>query len=153
MTRLGLDHTGLRTEGAPPQAFGMVVFIVGFWVLLNSLVFVGMHYKVVKGLNISFADMLSLVLINVGMICYVIYATANVRAELRKKYMIPASRCYDAEDLLYSGFCTPCTISQMTRHTTSYDEYQASCCSKNGLVTDKDGEPVTKVHQGSYKIW
>mmetsp|Transcript_12379 Transcript_12379/g.23204 ORF Transcript_12379/g.23204 Transcript_12379/m.23204 type:complete len:311 (+) Transcript_12379:146-1078(+) len=41
--------------------------------------------------------------------------------------------CDVVEDYCVSCFCTPCSVSQMSRHTASYDTYEGSCFSSNGL--------------------
>ena len=53
-------------------------------------------------------------------------------------------------DVLYSIFCTPCTLSQMASHTVDYDETQAKCCSKTGLSpSDNSGHSMIAAHSPS----
>jgi Cys-rich protein (TIGR01571 family) len=54
----------------------------------------------------------------------------NLRVTVREKYAIPAR---DYEDCTCSVFC-PCLVAaQMLRHTTDYDAYPATCCTKRGI--------------------
>jgi hypothetical protein len=41
--------------------------------------------------------------------------------------------CGEMEDYCLGGFCYPCVVSQMNRHTAMYDTYEGECCSSNGL--------------------
>ena len=61
---------------------------------------------------------------------------ARTRRSIRDAYEIPESfdaDCLGWEDQLLSVFCTPCTVSQMGRHTADYNTYRASCWSETGL--------------------
>lgn len=67
---------------------------------------------------------------------YSIYALMKTREFVRIKYSISEGRFGAFEDLLYSIFCSCCTVAQMARHTGEYETYKGTCLSQNGLPED-----------------
>jgi Cys-rich protein (TIGR01571 family) len=137
MTRLGVDFLGQQPPSIPQtgpwSTWEMMKLILSFWVFLNVLVLTGLGIKIVADLGISGADLSSLIIVNLLMFSYSIYATAAVRGSLREKYRIREHRFRDMEDCLCATFCMPCTICQMGRHTVSYEEHEGACFTKSGI--------------------
>ena len=92
-------------------------------------------------------------MVNVGMFVYIVYAASNTRAIIREKYMIRESCCGDMEDIVFTAVCMPCSISQMGRHTVSYEEHTGLCCSDTGLEDGIEADITARHHVGSYRIW
>jgi PLAC8 family len=85
-------------------------------------------------MELSVADWIALGLVNAAMFGFVVFVTQSTRNSVRERFMIREQCCCsDLEDLWCSTICLPCTICQMHRHTANYDDYEAVCCSKNGL--------------------
>lgn len=142
MTRMKFDYLGRPT--APKSgatAFRMTQVIVLFWILVNLAVFSGFHMKWKHDMELSNFDIAAVILVNVVMLVYAIFATSSTRSSLREKYMIREHRFYDLEDCFCATFCMPCTICQMNRHTASFVEYDAVWCSETGLP---DGVDIDK---------
>ena len=79
----------------------------------------------------------------------------RTRTQIRKRYEIQATLidaamerggcshledsvpfgCDVVEDYCVSCVCTPCAVSQMSRHTASYETYEGSCFSSNGMTS------------------
>lgn len=133
-TRLELDFLG-RPLTAPRMMHNrsMVLLITGFWLAMNMFLFMGYNYKWSQNLELSVPDLAACGMVNVAFWCYIVFVTQSTRYSLRQKFMIREEQCYDLEDLCCATFCLPCTVSQMSRHTADYDNYEAVCCSKNGL--------------------
>merc|ERR1740136_97614 len=80
---------------------------------------------------------------------YVVLIVARVRSHMRKRYSLPPTvhrilphdnpRCgfsedrYVVEDYCLPLVCSPCTISQMGRHTAMYETYEGAYFSSTGL--------------------
>jgi Cys-rich protein (TIGR01571 family) len=113
--------------------------IVVTWLALNALLFGAYNLKWSRGIELTHADWLSLLIVNAAMLFFGFYVTTNTRAALRTKFHIPEKRCYDLEDFYCGTFCMPCSICQMLRHTADYDNYDAECCSKFGVTPEATG--------------
>jgi Cys-rich protein (TIGR01571 family) len=137
MTRMGFDFLGRPAHDIPKKGIwstrGMINTILSFWVFLNGVVLVGMNVKRSNGFDVSSADLTALVIVNLVMLCYLVYTTMATRLSLRARYIIRESRFYDMEDGLSAACCLPCTISQMGRHTASYEDHDGVCCNDTGL--------------------
>jgi len=75
-------------------------------------------------------------------IAFCIILIRNVRAHVRAKYNIPESEnsCRPGcEDVCCSLFCPCFAVSQMMRHTSDYNEYRGTCCSRTGLEGSAPG--------------
>eukprot|EP00934_Nitzschia_sp_Nitz4_P006189 Nitzschia sp. Nitz4//scaffold81_size91200//22870//24707//NITZ4_004980-RA/size91200-snap-gene-0.29-mRNA-1//-1//CDS//3329558692//6179//frame0 len=158
LTRMGLDFTGQPPEGFLPRhglwsTRGTIACIVGFWIALNVIVFLGFRVKYTEGVPISGGDVASIVLINGGMFAYVVYAVSNARSHIRNKYLIREKGCRDLEDILLAGAAMPCTLAQMGRHTAQYDDYEAVCCNDTGLPEGVESDITSRTHTGSYRLW
>lgn len=133
-TRIGLDFLGrqIGTSSKFTNRF-MMLFVIGNWALINLFLIFGYQFKWSRGLDLSMADIMACVLVNVSMLGFVVFVTQSTRNSIREKFMIREQRCYDLEDIVCASLCLPCTVGQMTRHTANYDDYEAVCCSKTGL--------------------
>jgi Cys-rich protein (TIGR01571 family) len=133
-TRLNLDFLGRpeHTQGGLSNRITMFIVTL-FWLCMNGVLFTGFDYKWSQRMELSYADWSALALVNLSMFGFVVFVSQSTRSSLRERFMIREQRCYDLEDLWCSTFCLPCAISQMHRHTANYDDYEAICCSKNGL--------------------
>lgn len=132
--RISLDFLGrprFGDEGMSNRA--MVLTVVGFWTLTNLGLFAVCNLKWFHGLELSIADVIAIVMINIAMFGFIVFVTQSTRSSLREKFMIREERCFDLEDLFCATVCLPCTVGQMARHTANYDDYEAVCCSKTGL--------------------
>jgi Cys-rich protein (TIGR01571 family) len=138
MTRMGFDFMGRPAAHDIPKkgiwsTRGMIITIISFWLFLNGVVFVGINVKRLTGFVVSSADLTALVIVNLFMLCYVVYTTMATRVSLREKYLIRENRFCDMEDSMYAACCLPCAISQMGRHTASYEDHAGVCCNDTGL--------------------
>ena len=120
MQKLDLDYTGRPAKNLPKNGLwstgGIISSIIKFWIGLNVLVFLGIFIKLKSGTGVSVADILSVAMINGGMMTYTFIAVSSTRANLREKYLIGTERCSEMEDGLLTTFCMPCAVSQMARH-------------------------------------
>ena len=136
-TRVGLDFMGRpREEGVPsPQLPNRTVLLVilSSWVFMNGALLAGYNFKWSRGLDLSLADISAIGLVNLVMFAFVVFVAQSTRNSVREKFLIRENRCSDLEDIYVSALALPCAISQMSRHTANYDDYEAVCCSKTGL--------------------
>ncbi|GKY96859.1 hypothetical protein MPSEU_000645000 [Mayamaea pseudoterrestris] len=146
-TRVGLDFLGRPLEeGAPPPVPNRTTLLTVLvsWFLMNIGLMAGCNYKWSRGLNLTFADISAIALVNFSMIAFLVFITQSTRSSIREKFMIREHRCSDLEDIYVSTIALPCTIAQMSRHTANYDDYEAVCCSKTGLPA---GVRVNQCHE------
>ena len=158
MTRMGTDYVGLPPKVVLDKGLystrGMALMIFGLWLSLNIFFVCAFFIKKNTATPISKADIVSCVGVNLGMYIYVVYATANARAVLRRRYQIKEFCCGDdVEDVVCAVACMPCVVSQMGRHTVSYIEHRGVCCSETGLEPGVMAELTARSHQGSYRVW
>lgn len=137
MTRLKYDFLG-RPRTEDHSSFAVMSSIVIMWITLNAAIFAAYNFKWSQRMELSVADIIALVFVNVAMWAFAIYATASTRSSIREKYMIREHRFYDLEDFCCATFAMPCTISQMARHTADYTKYEAACCTETGLEEGAD---------------
>ena len=141
MSRVEVDFMGRPANDIPKtgrfSTRGMISTIITFWLFLNLVVLGGMKMKAAGGLGTSFADKTAVIMINLAMLCYLIVATMATRRTIRERYLIGEEirnqRLRGMEDGLYAAAFLPCTIAQMGRHTASYEDQDAACCTNNGL--------------------
>jgi len=76
-----------------------------------------------------------------------LYALAQSRAVIRKKYDIETKYFGKFEDYVYALFCSCCVTSQMARHTADYESYDAICCSGDGLSDDARIDPICEMNE------
>lgn len=154
---MGVDFMGLPSGDIPRTGVwstsGMTNLIMVFWGMLNTLIFIGLGIKLTHVVPISGADIASFVLVNVGMFVYLVYATSNTRTFIRGKYWIREQSRSDLNDIVLSAACMPCVISQMGRHTVSYDEHKGVCCTDTGLQPGVEVDITARHHHGSYRLW
>jgi len=158
MMRMGTDYRGLPPQVVAEEGFystrGMVLMIIALWLTLNIIFIIAASIKKSTGTPISPADVLSCVVVNLGMYIYAVYATANTRALLRKRYQINEFCCGDdLEDKVCAVACMPCVVSQMGRHTVSYIDNRGVYCSDTGLEEGIKADDTARSHQGTYRIW
>lgn len=132
MTRLKYDFLG-RPRTTEQNSFAVMSSIIIMWVTLNAAIFAAYNFKWSQRLELSVADIIALVFVNVAMWAFCVYATSATRASIREKYMIREHRFYDLEDCCCATFAMPLTICQMARHTADYTRYEAKCCTETGL--------------------
>jgi hypothetical protein len=158
MTRMGVDYLGLPGKDVPEDGLystrGTTLMILCLWLTLNAI-FAGV-YSIKKNTStpVSPGDIISFIIINLGMYIYLIYVTSNTRAVLRQRYRI-RDFCFRGkmEDLVCATACTPCVVSQMGRHTVSYIEHRGICCSDNGLEAGVMADAAARNRQGYYSVW
>ncbi|KAG7352040.1 PLAC8 family domain containing protein [Nitzschia inconspicua] len=148
-SRLGLDVMGRQASPDTPKegiwsTRGMMISVLVFWACLNTMIISGFEYKLHNYVSPSPADIISLVLVNGGLIFFAVNATVNTRAFLREKYRIgDDEKKSRARDIVSAIFCMPLSIAQMGRHTTSYTDYQGACCNDTGLAQPQPTETIT----------
>lgn len=156
MTRMGLDYTGRPNTEVPREGmwstWGMAFTILGFWGMLNAMVMTLIRLKSVEGMPTSMGDTTSLVLINGGLMLYVIYGTVNTRRVIRNRYSIEA-KFGDMEDVVAATACLPCTVAQMGRHTIPYEKNQGYWCTDTGLAPGVESDITSRKQSGSYRVW
>lgn len=64
---------------------------------------------------------------------YTLIVLMKTRAAVRARYQIPEKNCVGMEDCCCAFWCGCCTVAQLARQTTDYDQKRAVCCSDNGL--------------------
>jgi Cys-rich protein (TIGR01571 family) len=141
-TRIDLDFLGRPRFGTDIVSNRLMMWIViTFWAFMNVGIFIACNVKWSRGMELSLADAGAFALVNVAMLGFVVFVTQSTRNSLREKFVISEECCFDLEDLCCATLCLPCTVSQMSRHTANYDDYEAVCCSETGLP---DGVRVEK---------
>ncbi|CAB9516026.1 expressed unknown protein [Seminavis robusta] len=133
MTRVGFDFLGRPSLDNSMNGPGTLWTILVFWVIMNLALFAAFNVKWSRGMELSMADLGSVVVINVAYILFLIYLTSSTRGSLREKYYIRESRFHDLEDCCCATFCLPCSVCQMARHTADYSTYEGVCCNETGL--------------------
>ena len=132
--------------------FTNMLVLVLFWGFLNILFLFVIGVTLNRGNLPHYFDYIALVLVNVGMFVFSVFAVGKTRAAVRARYHIPPSlpACGNGstEDYLFATFCMPCTICQMGRHTADFDRYRAVCCSGTGLPAKVDVIPEPLSAQG-----
>ncbi|GAX13635.1 hypothetical protein FisN_14Lh354 [Fistulifera solaris] len=148
--RANLDFLGrpnLFYGAAPNRA--MMVTIILFWIVINAMLLLGYNIKWSQNMDLTIADWTSLAVINGAYMCFIVFVTQSTRSSLRDKYLIREQACSDLEDLCCATCCLPCSISQMSRHTGNYNEYEAVCCSRTGLpdgIGEHERAPLRPSH-------
>lgn len=108
--------------------------IIVCWLGLNFMIIFGFEVKLRNFVSLSFADILSIVMVNATFAFFTVYATVNTRRFLQEKYQIDSNISnHQTENILLSVFCLPLTVAQMGRHTASYDQYNGVCCNETGI--------------------
>jgi Cys-rich protein (TIGR01571 family) len=134
---MSFDFMGRPAKNLPRQGiwstWGMVITILCFWVFLNIVVLLGLFVKLSTNVGVEPGDVAALVVVNVAMLAYVVYAAAATRGSIREKYLIREYKFIDLEDCLCATFCLPCTICQMGRHTASFGDHEGVCWNDTGL--------------------
>ena len=131
--------------------FTNMLMLVLFWGALNITFLFVIGVTLERGHLPHYWDYIALVLVNVGMLAFSIFAVGKTRAGIRARYHIPPSLACgngSAEDYLCATFCMPCTICQMGRHSADFDRYRAVCCSGTGLPAKIDVVPEPLSAQG-----
>ena len=160
MTRMGLDFTGRPNTEVPRKGmwstWGMAFTIIGFWSVLNTLVYSAIRFKNIERIPTSSADFASLAIINLGMVLYVVYAAYNTRLTIRERYSIEERNFVGdtvVDDIITSAACLPCSVAQMGRHTISYEKHEGHWCSDTGLAPGVESDLTSRKQAGSYRIW
>ena len=133
--RLNLDFLGRPRAGQGDHFSNrsMATSVTVFWGIMNFVVFALYNLKWSQGLELSFADIGALAIVNAAMSGFIVFVAQSTRGTIRERFLIREERCDDLEDVCLSAFFLPCTVSQMARHTANYDEYDAACCTDTGL--------------------
>ena len=141
-----MSRNGLNSRGDPAtrlEAMAVttnILVVIMFWALMNIVVAVNMGVNRLRGKLPAFLEVGALVAINLGTLCFTVYAVVKTRRAVRERYGIP-SACGNVEDAAFAIFCMPCTITQIGRHTADFETHRAVCCSKTG-VSDRDVDLV-----------
>lgn len=64
---------------------------------------------------------------------YMLMVMTKLRKAVRRRYKIPQRTCHGCEDCCCVLFCGCCTVAQLARQTTDYQQRRAVCCSSTGL--------------------
>jgi hypothetical protein len=142
MVRMQLDCLG-RPNGPGLSAFTTLAYgWIGIiaWAFLNGFIigsYQGANLPVPAWVDTLVNIRLVFTAVHFFYMCAMFYIT---RQFVRKKYSIPTTVCSEemdchrnCEDCCFSCICTPCSLSQMHRHTADYSKYEFYCCTQNGL--------------------
>ena len=141
-----LDVLGRTVAPGTPQtglysARGTMIMALVLWVFLNTVIISGLEMKLNNFVSPSPADIISLVLVNGVMVGFTIYSTVSTRSAIRDIYHIEEHKKQSClKDALTAAFCLPLSISQMGRHTTSYEENKGACCNDTGVGLPRNTE-------------
>ena len=146
MTRMNLDFLG-RPANLPERGiwstWGTMNSIIGMWVFMNFIVISGWWAKLSGNVALSFADIASVVIVNLALFVYTVEATARTRASVRKysgieekPIFIGNKKFENGQDYLLATFAMPLTIAQLGRHTVSYEDQEAYICTRHGLANE-----------------
>lgn len=139
MDRVGLDITGKKASRDTPQhgiwsPRGLALSMLFVWAGLNVTIITGFEFKLARYLTLSVADFFSLILVNVSLFAFTIYATINTRNYIMQRFQIPVGRFGSHIETLLSAIFFPVSIAQMGRHTASYESQKGACCHPTGIV-------------------
>jgi len=155
MSRMGLDWTGkpARTPGQAAAAFTIIMGIVLTYYAVR--IPLGITFNIVANDDDEeedsssnegsdkddddddedgdFVSLLILIWFSLFWVVMCILLT-RVRKTVRERYGIPANKLGEVwEDPIVSCCCCCFSAGQMLRHTTEYDTYPATCCTRTGI--------------------
>ena len=136
MARMKLNFNGNRTmEIRSRVQLAKVVFIPCVLFVLNGLLgylmLRGFYFHVHHIFQIFFYSSIIVLIVDAIIVVYFFALLIKTRKQVRYAFNIPKES--PVEDIIFSIFCTPCTITQMGQHTADYSTYVANCCSDTGL--------------------
>mmetsp|Transcript_27253 Transcript_27253/g.74583 ORF Transcript_27253/g.74583 Transcript_27253/m.74583 type:complete len:615 (-) Transcript_27253:1571-3415(-) len=139
MERVGLDITGEKaSRDIAHRGFwsprGMALSMLSVWAGLNITILFGFELKLHSYLALSVGDIISIILVNVAMLAFTIYATIKTRNAVMRRYQIPAGRLGSIVETILSAIFFPVVIAQMGRHTAFYDVHEGVCCHPTGIM-------------------
>lgn len=146
VTRLKLNWCGRTTDKKSDQksAFSVLVAITCFYFVVKVALKTAINQITLQAQMNPYnhdpsADgtlvLLQLILsfVSLGYLIVLVIVGVNVRSAVRSKYSIPETSCQGGmEDCCCIFWCTPCSISQMLRHTGDYENKPAGCCTEHG---------------------
>mmetsp|Transcript_20975 Transcript_20975/g.27062 ORF Transcript_20975/g.27062 Transcript_20975/m.27062 type:complete len:569 (+) Transcript_20975:151-1857(+) len=138
-----MTRTRMTWTGTPGPIVETRMTFTSMWIILFSyitlnLVFIALPltrdspFRDAETGDVDWLDAGPVLAVNLAFVLYCWCVTARTRASIKDKYAIEDT-CGPLEDCLCAGFCQPCTICQMGRHTADYDTFRASCCTATGL--------------------
>jgi len=140
MTRLQLNwNTKPGNQMETQRTFPIILYIViSFFILDRILIYSELALLSSAGYGELTAGSMILAcirnIIELIYLVYQVYTIMQTRKFLRSKYAIPSVYCSEnTEDFCCALCCSCLTVAQMGRHTTDYDTYHSTCCTKTGL--------------------
>jgi len=135
MTRLKLDIKAKPGNEIEAQStFRSVLYIVITFFLLDRIL-IFLEVFLLRAFSPSTAVVSTIRnIVELVYMVYSVYTIMMTRKYLRSKYAIPSMYCSESAEDFCCALCCPClTVAQMGRHTTDYDTYHSTCCTKTGL--------------------
>eukprot|EP00554_Chaetoceros_debilis_P014351 CAMPEP_0194125488 /NCGR_PEP_ID=MMETSP0150-20130528/59488_1 /TAXON_ID=122233 /ORGANISM="Chaetoceros debilis, Strain MM31A-1" /LENGTH=663 /DNA_ID=CAMNT_0038819299 /DNA_START=805 /DNA_END=2795 /DNA_ORIENTATION=- len=147
MTRLKLNWVGsIGTKDDTNAIFFKFGTIVLSWISLNVLSIVSFQFRYMNGV-LGSVEIFAMVMINMFMYTFCVFATGNTRNYMRQVYNI---HDVPGTDYLVSAVYMPFTIAQMLRHTADYNQLEAYMFTTTGLFDGGgDFEFLNNVHSYS----
>jgi len=140
MTRLQLNwNTKPGNQMETQRTFPIILYIViSFFILDRILIYSELALLSSDGYGeLTAGSMIVACIRNIIELIYLVYQVYTImqtRKFLRSKYAIPSVYCSEnTEDFCCALCCSCLTVAQMGRHTTDYDTYHSTCCTKTGL--------------------
>lgn len=138
MTRLKLKlNVKPGNDIETQKTFFLVLYIVvTFFVLDRILIFSEISLLSQNGSFTPGSTVIASIrnIIELSYLVYQVYTIMMTRKYLRSKYAIRPMYCSEQTEDFCCALCCSClTVAQMGRHTTDYDTYHSTCCTKTGL--------------------
>ncbi|VEU36599.1 unnamed protein product [Pseudo-nitzschia multistriata] len=145
MEKVGLDITGQKAPRTVSQTGlwsprGMALSMLSLWAGLNVTILFGFELKLHAYLALSAADFCSIILVNLSMLAFTIYATVNTRNYIVQKFEIPAGKYGSLAETILSAVFFPLSIAQMGRHTVCYDSNEGVWCDPTRIFRQDSNE-------------
>ncbi len=148
MTRLKLNWIGSpATQVETDEIYLKLGTLVVCWLSANILAAVSFQYRYMLGV-LGTIEIFAMVMINMFMFTFSVFATGNTRSYLRQVYNI---QDVPGTDYLLAAVYMPLTIAQMLRHTADYNQLEAYMFTATGLFDGSDFDFIRPVSSyGSY---
>jgi len=116
MERVGLDITGDKATSDIAHSGlwsprGTALSILSVWAGLNITILFGFEMKLHGYLSLTVSDIFSIILVNVSLLVFTIYATVKTRNYVVRKYEIPAGRLGSLTETIFSAVFFPISIT------------------------------------------
>lgn len=150
MTRLKLNWIGSPgTKDDTNAIFFKFGTLVLSWMSLNILSVVSFQFRYMHGV-LGSIEIFVMVMINMFMYTFCVFATGNTRNYLRQVYNI---HDVPGTDYLVSAVYMPFTIAQMLRHTADYNQLEAYMFTTTGLFDGGDFDFLNGPGSASYSTY